>query len=290
MSSNTYELDTYIQSILGEEKEYEDIQKLIINLDVCVFNLKKRVKELKKPIYIVRGHYVMKDRNSFERTKIDTPIKVMAYKTFREMVKGKEYDKVDIEYCVEIDEIRNQCGNIIESWEDETKQESEEEEESEEESEEEEEEEEEYKKETITYDDLTFTIQEYECDRRTPNTRKFNIQFEDDILDKDIHPDLGQRINLMWIKNIREKMNWQEGEKLYIYTKQNSDDNFWCWCSKEKKEVGFVNMLIDPKGYVLNRHYNQYIRDEDKDEEIYNTFLIRSDSVYNDMRCDELNK
>jgi hypothetical protein len=283
MTSNTYELETYIQSILGEAKECEDIEKLIINLDVCVFNLKKRMKELKKPIYIVRGHYVMKDGDSIERTKIDTPIKVMAYKTFREMVKGKEYDKVDIDYCVEIDEIRNQCGNIIESWEDETKQESESEEESEDE------EEEKYEKETITYDDISFTIQELDYTFET-KARVFDIGYEDDILDDDVNPELGQKINLMWIKTIREKMNWKEGEKLYIFTKQNSDDNFRVFCSKEKEDVSFVSKIIDPKGYVLSRYYNQYIRDEDKDDEIYNSFLIRSESVYNDMRCDELKK
>ena len=285
MTSNTYELETYIQSILGEAKECEDIEKLIINLDVCVFNLKKRMKELKKPIYIVRGHYVMKDGDSIERTKIDTPIKVMAYKTFREMVKGKEYDKVDIDYCVEIDEIRNQCGNIIESWEDETKQESESESESEEESEEEEE----YEKETLTYDDISFTIQELDYTFET-KARVFDIGYEDDILDDDVNPELGQKINLMWIKTIREKMNWKEGEKLYIFTKQNCDDYFRVFCSKEKEDVSFVSKIIDPKGYVLSRYYNQYISDEDKDDEIYTSFLIRSESVYNDMRCDELKK
>ena len=255
MSSNTYELDTYIQSILGEEKEYEDIQKLIINLDVCVFNLKKRVKELKKPIYIVRGHYVMKDRNSFERTKIDTPIKVMAYKTFREMVKSKEYDKVDIEYCVEIDEIRNQSGNIIESWEDEIKQESEEEEE----------EEEEYPKETVTYDDITFTIQEFKCSDKGQTA--FNIEYEDDILDDDIRPELGQKINQMWIKTIREKMNWKEGEKLYIFTKQNCDNWFNVWCSKEKEDIDLTTIIIEPSGYAVNRQYNM-------SESVYNNFRV----------------
>ena len=111
----------------------------------------------------------------------------------------------------------------------------------------------EYPKETVTYDDLTFTIQEWETDNK--NTREFLIEYKDDILDQDIFPDLGQRINLMWIKNIREKMNWKEGEKLYIYTKQKTDDNFWCLCSKEKEDVSFVSIIIDPKGFVLSRYY-----------------------------------
>ena len=152
-----------------------------------------------------------------------------------------------------------------------------------------EEEEEEYEKETITYDDLTFTIQELDYTFET-KARVFGIEYEDDILDKDIHPELGQRINLMWIKNIREKMNWKEGEKLYIFTKQNCDDYFRVFCSKEKEDVSFVSKIIDPKGYALTRYNNQYISDEDKDDEIYFSFLIRSASVYNDMRCDELNK
>ena len=128
----------------------------------------------------------------------------------------------------------------------------------------------------------SFTIQEFKCKGQTA----FTIEYKEGILDEDIEPDLGKRIYQMWIKNIREKMNWKVGEKIYIFTKSNCSQYFNVWCSKDKKDIGFANIIIDRNGFASNRYYNMYSLDDDKDDEIYGSFFVRSNSAYNDMVCD----
>ena len=110
----------------------------------------------------------------------------------------------------------------------------------------------------------------------------------DDLMNNEHHPKMGKRLNLMWIEKIKEMGDWKLGEKLYILTKSNSDGNFSCWFSKNKKEVGNVHFIVEKNGYVSVRYFNQYTLDEDDEDEIKTNVMFRPESVYNDENCNKL--
>jgi hypothetical protein len=92
----------------------------------------------------------------------------------------------------------------------------------------------------------------------------------------------------MWIEKLKEMSDWKLGEKLYIFTKQNADGYFNCWCSKNKKDVALGSFIVERNGYVSVRYYNYYATDEDEEDNIKYHFMIRAESVYNDNHCDLL--
>ena len=113
----------------------------------------------------------------------------------------------------------------------------------------------------------------------------------DDLMNNEHHPKIGKRNNLMWIEDIKMMSDWKLGEKLYIFTKCNSDGNFSCWFSKIKEKVGcVVDFIVEKNGYVSVRYFNQYTLDEDDEDEIKTHVMWRAESVYNDKNCHELNE
>ena len=67
---------------------------------------------------------------------------------------------------------------------------------------------------------------------------------------------------------------------------------FYCWFSKNKKDIGggAVDFIIEKTGYVSVRYFNKYIWDEDDEDEIKMSVMLRADSVYNDKNCNKLEK
>ena len=93
---------------------------------------------------------------------------------------------------------------------------------------------------------------------------------------------------LMWLETIKRISKWKEGENLYIITKQNGDGYFNCWWSKDKKDIGYYDIIIEKNGYASYRTFNYYSMDETED--IKHSFFIRVDSYYNDKICKKINK
>ena len=82
----------------------------------------------------------------------------------------------------------------------------------------------------------------------------------DDLMNNEHHPKIGKIINL-WIEKIKEMSDWKLGEKLYIFTKSNSDYNFNCWFSKNNDEFGYFDFIVEKNGYVVSvRYFNNYYR------------------------------
>jgi len=110
----------------------------------------------------------------------------------------------------------------------------------------------------------------------------------DELLDNDFRGNLHnvKRKNLMYIEEVKKRANWKKGEKLAIYHKQNCDGCFYLYWNVDKTEDYLPNgkliesdLVIEPNGYIVVRHFNHYIFDDGK------PFYIRMDSVYNDIVC-----
>jgi len=110
----------------------------------------------------------------------------------------------------------------------------------------------------------------------------------EDLIDMEVRPDLGVKLNLLWIEKIKEKLNWKIGDKkVYMFLKKNTDGYFVVWYSYNNQ---FSSCILETSGYVCRRHYNMYNTDESPDDDIKYSFFIRSDCLYNDLICLELRK
>lgn len=103
---------------------------------------------------------------------------------------------------------------------------------------------------------------------------KVSIEMADEEMsDDDQHPRLGVRLDMMWVEKIKEKCNWVLGDTIYAVLKNN------IIYTSHVKEHDLYDLIIEPTGYVLRRYFNLYNTDT---TETTFTFMIRSDSVYND--------
>ena len=111
----------------------------------------------------------------------------------------------------------------------------------------------------------------------------------DDLMNEEMSPTLGSKLNLMWIEKLKEKANWKENtEELYAYVKTNCDGAFYVYYSNNKKDIGFVSLIIEKNGYVSRNYYNIYTADTTDD--IKHSSYIRTESVYNDCNYDKIKK
>jgi len=106
-----------------------------------------------------------------------------------------------------------------------------------------------------------------------------------DLMGNEEHPKIGQKLNLMWIEKLKQKSNWKLGEKLYIEISKDCcwDGNFSCWFSKNIESVPWSDFIVEKNGYVSVRVFNHYTMDEDDEDEIKWSFMVRAESVYNDI-------
>ena len=105
----------------------------------------------------------------------------------------------------------------------------------------------------------------------------------DDLMGNEHRPKIGQNLNLMWIEKIKEMIDWKLGEKLYIETEiDKTNGSFNCLFSKHKFCVG-DDFIVEKNGYVSVRVLNRYTMDEDDEDGIKWSFMVRAESVYNDI-------
>jgi hypothetical protein len=101
---------------------------------------------------------------------------------------------------------------------------------------------------------------EFTCKFDPPNKNWFNIgeyQLDDYTeLHRDITyivngvPDPVPIKNFFWIDTVKQGMNWRRGEKVWFRLKQNVDDFFLPFASKNEREVEWT-YCIDEEGFVL---------------------------------------
>ena len=56
--------------------------------------------------------------------------------------------------------------------------------------------------------------------------------------------------NFFWVDTVKRGMNWRRGEKIWFRTKQNVDDYFFPFASRNEREVCW-DYCIDEEGFIL---------------------------------------
>ncbi len=103
----------------------------------------------------------------------------------------------------------------------------------------------------------------------------------EDLMNSEVRPEFGAKLNLLWIDKIKEKLNWKIGDKkVYMFLKKNTDGYFVVWYSYEKQ---YSDCILETSGYVCRRYFNMYSLDESSDDGIKYSFMIRTESLYNDL-------
>ena len=105
----------------------------------------------------------------------------------------------------------------------------------------------------------------------------------DKLMEREHHPEMGDKLNMMWVEELKEVSGWTIGDKLYVVLKSNTDGFFNAWYYKATQKC--YNLIIEPSGYVSRRYFNHYTMDESIDDKIVWGLTIRTKSVYNDKWC-----
>ena len=113
-----------------------------------------------------------------------------------------------------------------------------------------------------------------------------NNEKVDKLMTAEYKPSFNDKLNMMWVEKLKEKSEWIKGEKLYAFLKSNSDGYFNVWYSKNKEEIGFADLIIEPTGYVSRAYFNNYTMDQYKEDDIQYVFYMRTESIYNNFICD----
>ena len=108
----------------------------------------------------------------------------------------------------------------------------------------------------------------------------------DKLMEKEHHPQFKDKLNMMWVEKLKDVSGWVAGETLYAFLKSNADGYFNIWYSKEKEEVGYITLIVEPSGYVCRSYHNLYDDYTNKEDDIRMRVMIRTESVYNDFVCD----
>ena len=108
----------------------------------------------------------------------------------------------------------------------------------------------------------------------------------DNLMATELHPEFNDKLNMLWVNKLIEKSGWVKGEKLYAYLKSNADGYFNVWYSKIKEEIELAHLIIEPTGYVSRGYFNNYTTDQYKEDDIQYLFYMRTESVYNNLICD----
>ena len=145
----------------------------------------------------------------------------------------------------------------------------------------------------ITIENLHTHIK-YDIDEWVNETDKkvlmVSWDYENDDLDNlmatELHPEFNDKLNMLWVNKLIEKSGWVKGEKLYAYLKSNADGYFNVWYSKIKEEIELAHLIIEPTGYVSRGYFNNYTTDQYKEDDIQYLFYMRTESVYNNLICD----
>ena len=116
----------------------------------------------------------------------------------------------------------------------------------------------------------------------------------DKIMNNEYKGDLNQmkKKSLLWIEEIKKIAKWKQGEMLWINTKTYGDGHFIAWWNTDVNCLGnsCADIIIEPTGYCVMRHFNHYSSNDDKENNITWKVMIRVDSVYNDNISKQISK
>ena len=96
----------------------------------------------------------------------------------------------------------------------------------------------------------------------------YNNDKIDKKMEKEYYPKFGDKLNMMWVENLKSVSGWVKGEKLYCDIKTNCDGCFYVSYSKEK-EHNCYDLIIEQSGYVVRRYKNYYTLDENQADKLY---------------------
>ena len=114
----------------------------------------------------------------------------------------------------------------------------------------------------------------------------------DNIMEKEYRFHLNDsKKSMMWIEDVKKAANWKKYDRLYIFTKSQSDYNFRASWWYDKDDGTFndnANIVIEEDGYVLMETRNNYTTRKDFEDKIPYFFFVRVDSFYNSFNRDNL--
>lgn len=84
----------------------------------------------------------------------------------------------------------------------------------------------------------------------------------------------------MWADEVKRRANWVQGETLYGQTREKYT-TYQVWWSKDKKDIGSPDFVIEADGFLSLRFFNGYTLTDTKDTKWIN--YIRPCCLYNDQ-------
>lgn len=145
----------------------------------------------------------------------------------------------------------------------------------------------------IDYTHKNLTYENYEFDK-VDNSQFIDIKWDykntklDKIMMNDSEYYENDKQNLMWIAVIKEKFNWERGEKIHLHQMCKTDGmtgygKFYIIGNKTILRGVFSEFYIDENGFVF-RQYSKW--NQDKKEMI--STMEKVDCMYNKLlKCDE---
>jgi hypothetical protein len=159
---------------------------------------------------------------------------------------------------------------------------------------------------TITRENLYdyFEVKDWKKNEKDKGTDAFTLkQNYDKIGDEDegfeeLHEKMFNEISLnyenfnaerscMWVEEVKRRAKWVRGETLYGYSNEKHYTYSIQW-SRDKKNIGSYNWVLEADGYVSFSFRNGYTMDETESTKWKN--YIRPSCLYNDKNCDENEK
>jgi hypothetical protein len=146
---------------------------------------------------------------------------------------------------------------------------------------------------------LTFDEEQYHEDGDDPKKRLRILWADTDkaltkLMEKEKDPRIGDRLNMMWVEKLKAVSGWKKGDWLYAFLKKNHDggylDIFYLKRQNWQVHLGWIDLIVEPSGYVCRHYFNLYSRAEHAENGIIIPFslFIRTSSDYNDYICDKI--
>ena len=85
----------------------------------------------------------------------------------------------------------------------------------------------------------------------------------DNVMENDYSYEKDRKQNLMWIKFVKDKFNWVQGQKLYLLQKSNTDGSFYIYKSRDNTDK-YNDFYINEEGYVYRKYFDMVKYNETK--------------------------
>ena len=101
----------------------------------------------------------------------------------------------------------------------------------------------------------------------------------DKLMNKEYWPKIGDSLDMRWVEEIKNQMNWVKGDKIYVGMACIGSGYFTMCCSRGGGEE-YWNLAIEANGFVRRRYNNLY--NEYTDAKTEEFFTMRTSCIYND--------